>query len=155
MAKKNRVNVCAIIEFAMIIIGIIYIVVCTVLKLHQQWMYRLIFAGWVALYMIINDFVEPVVTERFRRKSEKQVNAYYKYAVLDMIGVAGLLWFTVMAGMLKDYTHYAGIALFFVCYGPRTIFYKKFRTRIPYDERPAEETDEDLDDEFHVDINVD
>ncbi|MGN0160845.1 MAG: hypothetical protein ACI4AQ_05615 [Lachnospiraceae bacterium] len=149
MARKKRINVCAMIEFAMIVMGIIYVIVCTALKLHQQWIYRLIFAGWVAIYMVLNDLVEPVVTDRFRRKAKKQVNAYYKFAILDMIGIAGLLWFVVMAGMLEDYTHYAGIAIFAVCYGPRTIFYKKFNTRVPYSER----VEENLDDEFEIDIN--
>lgn len=154
MARKPRINVCAIIEFAMIIIGIIYLVVCTILKLHQQWLFRLIFAGWVVIYMVLNDFVEPVATDRFKRKTKRQISAYYKYAILDMIGVLGLLWFVVMAGMLKDYTHYAGIAIFAACYGPRSIFYKKYAQRLSRSEREALEEDTD-DDAFDIDISMD
>lgn len=149
MARKNKVNVCAVIGLIMIIVGIIYVIVCTVLGLHQQWLFRLVFAGWVAIYMILTDFIEPVATDRFRRKKDRQIKAYYKYALLDIIGMAGLLWFVVMAGILEDYTHYAGIAIFVVCYVPKNIFYKKFNTRLSYYERYQEEEDED---EFEIDI---
>lgn len=148
MARKNKVNVCALMGLIMIIIGIIYVIICTVLGLHQQWLFRLVFAGWVILYMILTDFIEPVATDRFRKKKERQIKAYYKYAILDVIGMAGLLWFVVMAGMLEDYTHYAGIAIFIVCYVPKNIFYKKFNTRLSYYERYQEEDE----DEFEIDI---
>lgn len=150
MARKNRVNICAIIGSFMIAAGIIYVIVCTVLKLHDQWIFRLIFAAWVALYMILTDFIEPVVMDRFRKKKEKQVKAYYKYAVLDAAGMAGLLWFVVMAGIFEDYTHYAGIAIFAVCYVPKNIFYKKFNMRPSYYERYQ---DEEEDDDFEIDIS--
>ena len=144
MAGKNRINICALISTLMIITGIIYVIVCTILRVHTQWTYRIIFAAWVAIYMILTDFIEPVVTDRFKRKSRRRINAYYKYAVIDCIGMAGLLWFVVMAGMLKDYTHYAGIAIFAVCYVPKKIFFKKYNTRDSYYERSQEE-DEEID----------
>lgn len=146
MAKKNRINVCAVIETAMILIGIIYIIVCTILGVHNQWAYRLVFAGWVAIYMIISDFVEPVMTNRFRRKNKRQIRAYYIYAILDVIGMAGLLWFVVMAGIFDDFTHYAGIAIFVVCFVPKNTFYKKFNVRRSYfEEVDAEEEDFEFD----------
>lgn len=150
MAKKNKINICAVIGLFMIVAGIIYVIVCTALRLQNRWLFRIIFAAWVALYMILTDFIEPVVTDRFRRKKEKQVKAYYKYAVLDIVGMAGLLWFVVMAGMLDDYTHYAGIAIFIACYVPKNIFFKKFNTRLSYYERYQE--DEDDEDDFDIDI---
>ncbi len=152
MAKKNKVNICAVIGLLMILAGIVYVIVCTVLHLHKQWIFRLFFAAWVMAYMVLTDFIEPAVTDRFRRKKEKQIKAYYKYAVLDMVGMAGLLWFVIMAGIFDDYTHYAGIAIFIVCFVPKNIFYKKYNTRLSYYERYQEEADED---EFEIDISDD
>ncbi len=148
MARKNRINICALVGMLMIVLGIIYVIVCTALGLHRRWLYRLVFVIWVAIYMILNDFVEPLVTDRFRRKNKRQVAAYYKYAVLDIIGMAGLLWFVSMAGIFEDYTHYAGIAIFIVCFVPKNIYYKKFNTRMPYYERDEE-------DDFDIDISED
>lgn len=148
MARKNRINICALVGMLMIVLGIIYVIVCTAMGLHRRWLYRLVFVIWVAIYMILNDFVEPLVTDRFRRKNKRQVKAYYKYAVLDMTGMAGLLWFVSMAGIFEDYTHYAGIAIFIVCFVPKNIYYKKFNTRMPYYERDEE-------DDFNIDISED
>ncbi len=148
MARKNRINICALVGMLMIVLGIIYVIVCTAMGLHRRWLYRLVFVIWVAVYMILNDFVEPLVTDRFRRKNKRQVAAYYKYAVLDIIGMAGLLWFVSMAGIFEDYTHYAGIAIFIVCFVPKNIYYKKFNTRMPYYERDEE-------DDFDIDISED
>lgn len=151
MARKNRINVCALISVLMIVVGIIYVVVCTAMGLHRRWVYRVIFAAWVGAYLILTDFIEPLVTDRFRRKSERQIKAYYKYAVLDIVGMAGILWFVSMAGMFDDYTHYAGIAIFAACFVPRNVFYKKYNTRTHYYERTEEEEDE----AFDIDISED
>lgn len=147
MARKNRINICAVIETCMVIIGIIYIIVCTVMGVHNRWAYRLVFAAWVAIYMIISDFVEPIMIDRFKRKNHRQIRAYYIYAMLDIIGMAGLLWFVIMAGMMDDYTHYAGIAIFIACYVPRNVFYKKFNVRRSYYEQVEEN-----DDDFEIDL---
>lgn len=150
MARKNRINICAIISILMIISGIIYVIVCTMLNLHRQWMYRLVFAVWVSLYMILTDFIEPLATDRFRRKNRRQVKAYYRYVVLDIIGMAGLLWFVCMSGMFDDYTHYAGIVVFIACIVPKNHFYKKYNAKLSYYERRE---DEEEDDDFDIDIS--
>lgn len=149
MARKNRINICALISMGMIAAGIIYVIACTIMGLHERWIYRLIFAVWVLVYLILTDFIEPLVTDRFRRKNKRQVRAYYKYAVLDIIGMAGLLWFVCMAGVLNEYTHYAGVAIFTVCFVPRNYFYKKFTEKLSYYEQ------EEDDDEFDIDISDD
>lgn len=148
MAKKKRVNVCAIISLAMIVIGIIYVLVCTILKLHHRWVYRIIFAVWVIIYMVLTDFIEPHMINRFRHKNKRQRKAYYKYAILDCVGMLGLLWFVVMAGMIQDVTHYAGIAIFAVCFVPKNVYYKKFNMRQSEYETYEEEEEEDLDSDF-------
>lgn len=155
MAKKGKINICAVIGTLMVLIGIVYVIVCTILRIHNQWLYRIIFVAWIAVYMILVDLIEPIATDRFRRKNERQVKAYYKYAILDMIGIAGLLWFVVMAGMLKDCTHYAGIAIFIICYVPKNIFYKKFNTRVSYYERYQNDEDNEDDDILEIDISDD
>ncbi len=147
MAKKSKVNVCAVLETAIILIGIIYIIVCTIMGLHNKWAFRLGFAALVVIYMIVADFVEPVVMKRFKKKHPMQVRAYYIYAALDVVGMLGLLWFVVMAGMFEDITHYAGIAIFAVCFVPKRTFYNKFNQRKVYYEEP----DEDEDD-FDIDL---
>lgn len=151
MARKNRINVCALISMLMIFAGIIYVIVCTIIGLHRQWLYRLIFAVWVSVYLILTDFIEPLVTDRFRRKNTRQIKAYYRYAVLDIMGMAGLLWFVCMAGMFEDYTHYAGIAIFIASIVPRNFFFKKFNTKSSY----YEQIDDEVDDEFDIDISDD
>lgn len=150
MAKKSKVNVCALVELLMVIIGIIYVIVCTVKGIHTQWIYRIIFAIGVVIYIVIDNFLEPVVMNKFRRKHKKQVRAYYKYAILDSIGLLGLLWFVVMAGMFEDYTHYAGIAIFAVCYVPKQTFYNKYNMRSSYFVDLDEEDDDD--DGFDIEI---
>ena len=152
MARKNRINICALISILMVLAGIIYVVVCTILGLHRQWTYRLVFAVWVAFYLILTDFIEPLVTDRFRRKSRRQVKAYYRYAVLDIAGMAGLLWFVCMSGMLEDFTHYAGVAVFAACIVPRNYFYKKFNAKLSYTEQMEEDEE---DEEFDIDISDD
>lgn len=150
MARKNRINICALISILMVIVGMIYVIVCTILGLHRQWMYRLIFAVWVAVYLVLTDFIEPLVTDRFRRKNRRQVTAYYRYAVLDIVGMAGLLWFVCMSGMFDDFTHYAGVAVFAACLVPRNYFYKKFSAKLSYTEQMEEEEEE-----FDIDISDD
>ncbi len=150
MARKNRINICALISILMVIVGMIYVVVCTALGLHRQWMYRLVFAVWVALYLVLTDFIEPLVTDRFRRKNRRQVKAYYRYAVLDITGMLGLLWFVCMSGMFDDFTHYAGVAVFAACLVPRNYFYKKFNAKLSYTEQLEEEEEE-----FDIDISDD
>jgi hypothetical protein len=145
MAGKRRINIFAIIGFAMILIGLLYVITGTIMNLHYNWTFRLIFVAWVMLYMLLNDIVEPIAVERFKRKNRRQVRAYWIYAALDIIGVAGLLWFAVMAGMVKDPTHYAGIAIFAVCFVPRGVFYKKFNSRKTARERMEEQVNEEED----------
>lgn len=154
MARKSKVNICAVLGLAMILIGGIYVLICTFMGLYNKWIYRIVFAVWVILYMVLTDFVEPKMTRKFRHKNKKQVAAYYKYAALDMLGVLGLLWFAVMAGMLKDYTHYAGIAIFVACFVPKNAFYKIYNMRrSQYDWDDEEEvvtTQEDDFDDFDI-----
>ena len=145
MAGKRKINVCAVIGFAMILIGLLYVITGTIFKLHHNWTFRFIFVAWVMLYMILNDIIEPIAVDRFKRKNHRQIRAYYIYAALDIIGVAGLLWFAVMAGMVEDPTHYAGIAVFAACFVPRSVFYKKFNTRRTARERMEEEARQEED----------
>lgn len=149
MARKNRINICALISILMVIVGMIYVIVCTILGLHRQWAYRLVFAVWVAVYLVLTDFIEPLVTDRFRRKNSRQIKAYYRYAVLDIVGMAGLLWFVCMSGMFDDFTHYAGVAVYAACTVPKNYFYKKFNAKLSYTEQVEEE------EEFDIDISDD
>lgn len=152
MARKNRINICALISMLMVVVGMIYVIVCTVLGLHRQWMYRLVFAVWVAIYLVLTDFIEPLVTDRFRRKNRRQIRAYYRYAALDIVGMAGLLWFVCMSGVFNDFTHYAGVAVYAVCIVPKNYFYKKFNAKFSYTEQLEEDEEEE---DFDIDISDD
>lgn len=165
MSGKNKVNVCALISLLMIIVGIVYVVVCTINGLLMNLPVRLIFAIWVAIYVVLTNFIEPVATSKFRKKKKKQVEYYYKYAFLDTFGVAGLLWFAIMAGIFDDYTHYAGIAVFAATFVPKRVFFKKYNMRSSYYDR-YDEDDIELEDnlslpdaeegeeDFDIDINI-
>ena len=144
MAKKSKVNICAVINTLLMIAGIIYIIVCFFKgNLNTMWI-RLVFCMGVLLYLMIHDVVEPISMNRFRHKMKRQMKAYYLYVILDFIGMAGLLWFGCLAGLVDDYTHYAGVLIFVVCMVPKRYFYARYKKRVPYALRMDLEDEEEL-----------
>ena len=68
----------------------------------------------VVTCVVLNDFVEPYLTEVFVNMDEFKKEAYKKYVLWDVASMAGLLFFVLSFAEEGSMMGYLGIALYFV-----------------------------------------
>ena len=68
----------------------------------------------VVAYVILNDFVEPYLTEVFVKMDEFRKEAYKKYLLWDVASMAGLLFFVLNFSQEGSMMLYIGLVLYFI-----------------------------------------
>lgn len=87
------------ISYGMLIVGFIFIIIATCLRINDTAAYRIIITLWISVYLIFTDFIEPMRSKRFENKEKKDMKNYYIYAALDIAGYIGLLVFVLWLPM--------------------------------------------------------
>ena len=68
----------------------------------------------VVTYVVLNDFIEPYLTEVFVDMDEFRKDAYKKYTMWDIASMAGLLFFVLNFSEEGNMLIYAGLVLYFI-----------------------------------------
>lgn len=68
----------------------------------------------VVAYVVLNDFVEPYLTEVFLNMDEFRKEAYKKYMLWDVASMAGLLFFVLNFTEEGNMMIYIGLVLYFI-----------------------------------------
>jgi hypothetical protein len=97
---------------AAVLVG--YLVYGIVTKNSNQFIFHAIAIAVVVLYVILNDFVEPYLTEMFVNMDDFRKEAYKKYLLWDVASMAGLLFFVLNFSQEGSMMLYVGLALYFV-----------------------------------------
>ncbi len=84
--------------FAVLAAAVIYMGVLVVRQQKLTIMYNVIMTGALLVFWVLTDVVSPLVTKELDSISNKQKQAYYKYALLELVGYAGLAWFASSIG---------------------------------------------------------
>lgn len=98
---KNRLTV---LTFGIILLlAVLLIVLATTKKMNTIW-FPIGTGTLLALYWVVADALPVIWLRQFADKTESQKRSYYIYALIDAVGLAGLLYFimslTSMTGAL-------------------------------------------------------
>lgn len=114
------------ISYGMLIVGFIFIIIATCLRINDTAAYRIIITLWIGVYLIFTDFIEPMRSKRFENKEKEDMKNYYIYAALDIAGYIGLLVFVLWVAHVRNIVHYLGIVVFIGTIYPKGEYYLKF-----------------------------
>lgn len=64
--------------------------------------------------VVLNDFVEPYITEVFINMDDFRREAYKKYVLWDVVSMAGLLFFVLLFASEGSMVVYLGLGLYFI-----------------------------------------
>lgn len=115
-----------LISFAMIVLGIVYVVIATVHGHNNNLSFKLVTAGFVTLFLIINDVVEPLYKGELKTLDRDKMNNYLRYVIFDIAGFIALLYFALYAGDIRHVFHYLGLAVFVLLIKPKKESYNEF-----------------------------
>ena len=113
--KKSQIRkTISVIEVILAGIMIGYLIYGVATKnLNTTWN-NIIAIAVVIACVVLNDFVEPYLTEVFVNIDEFRKEAYKKYLLWDIASMAGLLFFVLSFAEEGSMMAYLGLALYFV-----------------------------------------
>lgn len=113
--KKSQIRkTISVIEVVLAGIMIGYLIYGVATKnLNTTWN-NIIAVGVVVACVVLNDFVEPYLTEVFVNMDDFRKEAYKKYLLWDIASMAGLLFFVLNFAQEGSLMVYLGLALYFV-----------------------------------------
>lgn len=98
---KNRLTLLTV--SIIFLLAVLLIVLATTKKMDTIW-FPLGAGALLALYWVVSDILPVIWLRQFEDKTESQKRSYYIYAVIDAVGLGGLLYFimsmTSMTGAL-------------------------------------------------------
>ncbi len=92
--RRRIIWACA---FAVLALVVVYMVWCAVHKTGMGITYAVMLSAALAIFWVLTDIVSPIAVHAFDGRSQRQKNAYYKYAALELVGYAGLAYFGICA----------------------------------------------------------
>ena len=101
-------------ELALVLILVIYLIYGLVTKNSNQLIFNIMAIVLVLGCVILNDIVEPYLTECFANMDQFRMEAYKKYVLWDVASMAGLLFFVLNFTENSTIFIYGGLMLFFV-----------------------------------------
>ncbi|MGN0375095.1 MAG: hypothetical protein ACI4EN_06295 [Butyrivibrio sp.] len=138
MNEKNKSNIFDIITYAMMIVAVIYIILQTFLGNNGELSFKLTLGIWILGAIMVNDFVEPMVSKVFDGITLKKGIFYVISAVCDGAVYVCLYIFIINIGFTKEIWHYLFLVPAPVFLAGKIFFGKMYRK--------AGETVTDLDD---------
>ena len=113
--KKSQIRkkVTAV-EIALAAVLVIYVIYGIVTKSSNNTIFNALSIFIVASYVVLNDFVEPYLTEVFVNMNDFRKDSYKKYLMWDVASMAGLLLFVLNFSQDGSMMLYIGLAMYFV-----------------------------------------
>lgn len=113
--KKSRIRKYIIFtELFMAVVLVAYLVYGLVTKNANQLIFNILAVVLVLTCVVLNDIVEPYLTECFATMDEFRREAYKKYVLWDVASMAGLLFFVLNFTENSTVFIYGGLLLYFV-----------------------------------------
>ena len=113
--KKSQIRkrVTAV-EIALAAALVIYVIYGIVTKSSNNMIFNALAIFVVVAYVVLNDFVEPYLTEVFANMNDFRKDSYKKYLMWDVASMAGLLFFVLNFSQDGSLMLYIGLVLYFV-----------------------------------------
>lgn len=95
---KQRELLITILSYMMLGVVAVYLIYCFAAKKEPGMTFGILICIMLAVFWFLQDVVRIKALNRFEGKSPNQIEAYKKYALLDLAGYAGLGYFAVAVG---------------------------------------------------------
>ena len=113
--KKSQIRKrITLIEIALAAVLLIYLIYGIATKNSNPMIFSALAIIVVVSYVVLNDLVEPYLTEVFLNMDDFRKDAYKKYVMWDVASMAGLLFFVLNFSEEGNMMVYIGLALYFI-----------------------------------------
>ena len=113
--KKSQIRkTITIVELILAAILVVYLVYGIATKNSNELIFNVLAIFVVVAYVILNDLVEPYLTEVFVNMDAFRKDAYKKYLMWDVASMAGLLFFVLNFSQEGSMMLYIGLVLYFI-----------------------------------------
>ena len=113
--KKSQIRkTITIVELILAAILVVYLVYGIATKNSNELIFNVLAIFFVVAYVILNDLVEPYLTEVFVNMDDFRKDAYKKYLMWDVASMAGLLFFVLNFSQEGSMMLYIGLVLYFI-----------------------------------------
>ena len=102
------------IQLALAAVLVVYLIYGIAAKNSNPLIFNSLAIFVVTAYVVLNDFVEPYLTEAFKVMDEFRKEAYKKYLLWDIASMAGLLFFVLNFSQEGSMMLYIGLVLYFI-----------------------------------------
>ena len=113
--KKSQIRkTITMVELILAAILVVYLVYGIATKNSNELIFNALAIFVVVAYVILNDLVEPYLTEVFVNMDDFRKDAYKKYLMWDVASMAGLLFFVLNFSQEGSMMLYIGPVLYFI-----------------------------------------
>ena len=113
--KKSQIRkTITIVELILAAILVVYLVYGIATKNSNEMIFNALAIFVVVTYVVLNDLVEPYLTEVFVNMDDFRKDAYKKYLMWDVASMAGLLFFVLNFSQEGTMMLYIGLVLYFI-----------------------------------------
>ena len=113
--KKSQIRkTITIVELILAAILVVYMVYGIATKNSNELIFNVLAIFVVVAYVVLNDLVEPYLTEVFVNMDDFRKDAYKKYLMWDVASMAGLLFFVLNFSQEGSMMLYIGLVLYFI-----------------------------------------
>ena len=113
--KKSQIRkTITMVELILAAILVVYLVYGIATKNSNELIFNALAIFVVVAYVVLNDLVEPYLTEVFLNMDDFRKDAYKKYLMWDVASMAGLLFFVLNFSQEGSMMLYIGLVLYFI-----------------------------------------
>ena len=113
--KKSQIRkTITVVELVLAAILVVYLVYGIATKNSNEMIFNALAIFVVIAYVVLNDLVEPYLTEVFVNMDDFRKDAYKKYLMWDVASMAGLLFFVLNFSQEGSMMLYIGLVLYFI-----------------------------------------
>ena len=113
--KKSQIRkTITMVELILAAILVVYLVYGIATKNSNEMIFNALAIFVVVTYVVLNDLVEPYLTEVFVNMDDFRKDAYKKYLMWDVASMAGLLFFVLNFSQEGSMMLYIGLVLYFI-----------------------------------------
>lgn len=113
--KKSQIRkTITVVELILAAILVAYLVYGIATKNSNELIFNALAIFVVVTYVVLNDLVEPYLTEVFVNMDDFRKDAYKKYLMWDVASMAGLLFFVLNFSQEGSMMLYIGLVLYFI-----------------------------------------
>lgn len=112
--------------YIMMIIAVIFAIVQSMIGNNNSLGYKIALGVWILIAVVLNDFVEPFINNKFKDITTYKLGQYSLYAILDAAAYACLYAFVINVGLTKEPIHYIFLGIGIVLFIFKTMALKAF-----------------------------